>query len=228
MKYITKLNILVIAIKVKSKFFQFNHFQNLRNWPQKKRSVKFNFTTPLHWYSANHKRLQINIFHISHIGDLVWVGESDRTAFIDSINITNFWILQFFTMVCLIFHTVIIINRKNWRITIKLHFENLSVFFLKRTYTHARTPLPLFVVVLFSMTPLPSSTNVLWKTSANDCLWIIILFVFGSLYNNKEKLWSFIVKKRSLKLDYVIQWRMFLKGMSKSLKYIWWSLMYQF
>ena len=108
-----------------------------------KGSLKLNFTTPLHWYSANHKRLQINIFHISHIGDLVWVGESDRTAFINSINITNFWILQFFTMVCLIFHTVIIINRKNWRITTKLHFENLIIFLKKQTHAYARTPTPL-------------------------------------------------------------------------------------
>ena len=35
------------------------------------------------------------------------------------------------------------INRKDWRITIKLHFENLSIFFKKRTYTHARTAPPL-------------------------------------------------------------------------------------
>ena len=35
-------------------------------------------------------------------------------------------------------------------------------------------------------------------------------------------------RKSSLKLDYVMEWRMFLKGMSKSLKYTWWSLMYQF
>ena len=53
----TKLIILVTAIKVKSKFFQFNRFHDLRNWPQIKRSLKLNFTTPLHWYSANHKRL---------------------------------------------------------------------------------------------------------------------------------------------------------------------------
>ena len=50
------------------------------------------------------------------------------------------WMLQFFMMVCLTFHTAIIINRKNWRINIKLHFENLSIFFFKkRTYTHDRT-----------------------------------------------------------------------------------------
>ena len=56
----------------------------------------------------------------------------------------------------LIFHTAIIINRKNWRITIKLYLENLSIFFFKKwTYTHARTPPPLvlFVFVRFSMTP---------------------------------------------------------------------------
>ena len=78
------------------------------------------------------------------------------------------WILQSFMMVCLIFHTAIIINRKNWRIIIKLHFENLRIFFLKkRTYTHARTPLPLFVFIHFSVTSpplrLPSSTNVLFE-----------------------------------------------------------------
>ena len=49
------------------------------------------------------------------------------------------WIFQFFTMVCLVFHTVIIINRKNWRITTKLPFENLSIFFKSQTHAHART-----------------------------------------------------------------------------------------
>ena len=39
-------------------------------------------------------------------------------------------------IVCLIFHTAIIINSKNWCITIKLYFENLRIFFKKRTYTH--------------------------------------------------------------------------------------------
>ena len=64
------------------------------------------------------------------------------------------WILQSFMMVCLIFHTAIIINRKNWRITIKLHFENVSNFFFKKwMYTHARTPLALIVFVHFSMMP---------------------------------------------------------------------------
>ena len=58
-------------------------------------------------------------------------------------------------MICLIFHTAIIINRKNCRVTIKLHFENLSIFFKKkRRYTRARTPFPLFVFVCFSMIPL--------------------------------------------------------------------------
>ena len=58
-------------------------------------------------------------------------------------------------MVCLIFHTAIITNKKNWRITIKLHLENLSIFLKKRTYPHARTPLPLFVFVRFSVTRSP-------------------------------------------------------------------------
>ena len=34
-------------------------------------------------------------------------------------------------MVCLIFHTEITINRKNWRITTKLHLENLKIFLKK-------------------------------------------------------------------------------------------------
>ena len=54
---LTKLIILVTAIKFKSKFFQFNWFHDLQNWPHKKRSLKLNFTMPLHWHSANHKRL---------------------------------------------------------------------------------------------------------------------------------------------------------------------------
>ena len=64
-------------------------------------------------------------------------------------------------MVCL-FHTTIIINRKNWRITIKLHFENLSIFFLKseRTYMLG-TPLPLFAFARFSMTSPPQRTHFL-------------------------------------------------------------------
>ena len=63
-------------------------------------------------------------------------------------------------MVCLIFHTAIIINRKNGGITIKLYFQNLITFFLNWTYTHARTLLPLFLFVSFSMTSpsLPQST----------------------------------------------------------------------
>ena len=44
-------------------------------------------------------------------------------------------------MVCLLFHTAIIINRKNWRITIKLNFENLSNFFKKSEHTHMPGPL---------------------------------------------------------------------------------------
>ena len=51
------------------------------------------------------------------------------------------WILSSFMMLCLIFHTAIIINRKNWRITIKLHFENLSIF-LKYERTHMLGRLP--------------------------------------------------------------------------------------
>ena len=74
--------------------------------------------------------------HISHWWSCVgWRKRSHSIHWQD-------WILLFFTMVCLIFHTVIIINRKTWRITTKLHFENLSVFLKKQTYAHAR-PTPL-------------------------------------------------------------------------------------
>ena len=54
--HLTKVIILVTRINFKSKFFQFNHFHDLRNWPLKERLLKLNFTTPLHWYSANGKR----------------------------------------------------------------------------------------------------------------------------------------------------------------------------
>ena len=43
----------------------------------------FGWNTPLHWYSANQKRLQIDIFYITHIGDLVWVYKSNCTPFIN-------------------------------------------------------------------------------------------------------------------------------------------------
>ena len=64
------------------------------------------------------------------------------------------WILQSFMMVCLIFHTAIIINRKNWRITIKLHFENFATPYL-----------PLFVFVRFSVTPTTLLNEIIfWMT----------------------------------------------------------------
>ena len=34
----------------------------------------------------------------------------------------------------------LIINSKNWKITIKLHFENLSIFFLKSKRAHMLGP----------------------------------------------------------------------------------------
>ena len=69
--------------------------------------------------------------------------------------------------------------------------------------------------------------------SGNGYFWLFLyfsnLFVFGCLFTtmrrNYDLLWW---RKCSLKLDYVIQWRMIVKGMSKLLKYTWWSLMYQF
>ena len=60
----------------------------------------------------------------------------------------NYWSWNLI-MVCLIFHTAIIINRKNWRITIKLHFENFKKS--KCTYMLG-PPLILFVFVhLFAL-----------------------------------------------------------------------------
>ena len=69
--------------------------------------------------------------------------------------------------------------------------------------------------------------------SGNGYFWLFLyfsnLFVFGCLFTtmrrNYDLLWW---RKCSLKLDYVIQWRMIVKGMSKLLKHTWWSLMYQF
>ena len=49
-----------------------------------------------------------------------------------------------------------------------------AFFFKKRTYTHARAPLPLFVLFTFQWPPLlPSSTNVLFE-------WPHSGFLFGS------------------------------------------------
>ena len=66
-------------------------------------------------------------------------------------------------IVCLKFHTAVIINRKNWRITIKLHFENFA------------TPLPPPVrfCSLFNDTPYsPQRTYFL-----NDPLPVLLLLV---------------------------------------------------
>ena len=74
-------------------------------------------------------------------------------------------------MVCLTFHTAIIINKNNRRITIKLDFENLSIFLKKKkqTCTHARIP-PSSVFVRFQgPPPLLSSTNVLFECCLKYC-----------------------------------------------------------
>ena len=70
--------------------------------------------------------------------------ESDRCHSLTGLNI------MISRMVFLIFHTAIIINRKNWRRTIKL------TFLKKNEHTHMPGPPPLFVFVCFSMTsPFP-------------------------------------------------------------------------
>ena len=96
-------------------------------------------------------------------------------------------------MVCLTFHTAIIINRKNWRITIKLHFENLSILFSKSERTHMLRPLPLFLFVHFSMTPpLPYSTNALFEWPLmllNNFAWCCFITTNFIL---TEFLWQFL------------------------------------
>ena len=58
------------ATKVKSKFFQFNPF----SWSPKLTPEKKVAQTVLY---------DTLIFNITHIGESVWAGESDRTPFID-------------------------------------------------------------------------------------------------------------------------------------------------
>ena len=89
------------------------------------------------------------------------------------------WILQpTFMMVCLIFYTAIMIKRKNWRITIKLHFENLNIFLKKRTSTHMLgSPSPCSFLFAFQWPPpLPSSTNVLFEWPLWGCKEVIYFF----------------------------------------------------
>ena len=70
----------------------------------------------------------------------------------------------------------IMINRNNWRITIKLHFENISFFLKKRMYTHARTPPPpVCFCSLFNDPPPPPpliNEHTFWMTPMflNSCL----------------------------------------------------------
>ena len=83
-------------------------------------------------------------------------------------------------MVYLIFHTAIIINRKNWRVTIKLHFEILSIFFKsERTHMLGHLPPPVCFCSLFNDSSLPSSTNVLFEWPLipvkNILLWCLII-----------------------------------------------------
>ena len=80
--------------------------------------------------------------------------------------------------------------------------------------------------------------HLFWKTSANGCFWLIsnfsILFVFGCLFTIIKKNYDPLWRKCSVKSDYqinqirLIQWRIFLKGILKLLKYTCWSLMYLF
>ena len=58
-------------------------------------------------------------------------------------------------MVCLILHTAIIIYRKNWRITAKLHFENLSIFLKKANVHKCKDPPPTVRFCSLFSDPLP-------------------------------------------------------------------------
>ena len=80
------------------------------------------------------------------------------------------WILQFFMMVCLIFHTAIIINTKNWRKTTKLHFENLE-----RTQILG-SPSSYSFLFVFQWPPPPSLLNkrTFWMTSCLKRIQVIL------------------------------------------------------
>ena len=60
-------------------------------------------------------------------------------------------------MVCSIFHTAIIINAKNWRKTVKLHFENLSSFLI--AFQFPSPPPPLTHTNTYTHPPLPPLLN---------------------------------------------------------------------
>ena len=82
-------------------------------------------------------------------------------------------------MVCLIFHTASIINRKNWKITIKLNFENISICFKKSERTHMVGPPPPPCSFLFAFQwPPPSSQRTYFL---KDPLQVFIC-VWPSLY----------------------------------------------
>ena len=75
------------------------------------------------------------------------------------------------------------------------------------------------------------------QTADSDCSFTLAIYLFLALFTtiivfrnatkkkNHDLLWR---RKCWLKLDYAIQWHIILNGMSRSLKYTWWSLMYQF
>ena len=107
-------------------------------------------------------------------------------------------------MVCLIFHTAIINNRKNWRIIVKLHFENPSIFLKKANIYNARTPLPLFVFVRFSMTPLPSQRTYFWNDPYKELKKLWKLFGMKShkwLSNSRKLLGRIPIEERAKKID---------------------------
>ena len=68
--HLNKLIILVPQLRLKVNFSNSTLFHDLRNWPQKKKVAQTELYDTL-------------IFNITHIGESVWAGESDRMPFID-------------------------------------------------------------------------------------------------------------------------------------------------
>ena len=95
---------------------------------------------------------------------------------------------------------------KNWRITIKFHFENLSIFFKKSKRTHVLGPpssLPLFFFVLkiyknsfLYRTPLVAASELKSNPlSANTTKWSYTLKQFvGNLLENCFSMFDHFVK----------------------------------
>ena len=112
-------------------------------------------------------------------------------------------------MVCLIFHTAIIINSKNWRITVKLYFENLSIFFRKANL-HTCSPSPCSFLFAFQWSPSPSQ----WTYFLNDPK----LFAKNFSYNSNLGIsLPFYLSRTNLKLHNISKTPWMVKGVITNL-----------